>query len=447
MTVAALSNLSDTPNSKLSLIGGKIRGRYLVKDRIGAGTFGTVYKVVDLESSRLTDGYICRAMKVINVADPDLPRIPPPDYVNRQLYRAVREIYYHQLVSSHPNIITLHEYFLVADREEMFLIMDYCDGGDLATYIDERRNPLAGDDRRMREIILQICGAVDFIHSKGVFHKDLKPQNILISRDGRRIFLCDFGLSTDTQSNTGGGTKPYMSPGNESRPSFRARLLIQITEVSDKQGFYCPLRADAWTLGIIILNMFRLSPWEGATLHSRRFVKFMRGGDQLLRARPISPEADDLIRDILRFHPELRLSVPEISARVLQLRSFFDNPGIESTEEELQGLRHTYRPMLVRPDPIARRRKDLEYLRDLEGPTLTFNDMTGRLLHPRPLPQIHVSRSPENPPPRTYRPHCTPIPNIPPPVPICVPEEPSRRSNSRQWHFGNLKLSGGWYYP
>jgi len=98
----------------------------------------------------------------------------------------------------------------------MYLILDYCAGGDLKTYIIEGRNPFAGDDGRIREILLQICDAVDFMHSRGVFHKDLKPQNILISQDGRKVFLCDFGLASNIRSNTrGGGSTPYMSPGEE----------------------------------------------------------------------------------------------------------------------------------------------------------------------------------------------------------------------------------------
>jgi serine/threonine protein kinase len=195
-----------------------VRNRYFVESRIGGGTFGTVYKVVDLELSRRADGHICRAMKVVDVADPNPPRIPPPDYVNHRLGQAVHEIHYHRLLSSHPNIVTLHDHFFIANREQMFLIMDYCAGGDLKTYIIKERNPFAGDDKRMREIILQICGVVDFVHSKGVFHKDLKPQNILISQDGRKVFLCDFGLASDLRTNTrGGGSTPYMSPGEELR--------------------------------------------------------------------------------------------------------------------------------------------------------------------------------------------------------------------------------------
>jgi serine/threonine protein kinase len=200
--------------SRPSLIGQKLRGRYLVESRIGGGTFGSVYKVIDLESSLRVDGYVRRAMKVIDIADPNPPRIPPPNYINHRLTHAVREVYFHQLVSSHPSIITLHEWFLIDDREEVYLILDYCAGGDLRSYINKGRNPFTGDDRRMKRIVLQICDAIDFIHSKGIFHKDLKPQNILISRDGWNVFLCDFGLATDKRTDArGGGTTPYMSPG------------------------------------------------------------------------------------------------------------------------------------------------------------------------------------------------------------------------------------------
>jgi hypothetical protein len=194
--------------------------------------------------------------------------------------------------------------------------------------------------------------------------------------------------------------------------------------------------------------MLGVWPWDEATIISRDFLKFMLVDDHLRRARPISLEANNLIRDILRFHPELRLSVPEISARVLQLRSFFDDPWVTSTAAELQEMEYTYRGMLVRSDPIARRRKRLEGLRGLHK-TNAFNDLSGRLLLPQSLPRIHVSNSPDNPPPRpprTYRPYCAPVPDVPPPVTTCTPEEPTRR-RSKWWRLDNVKLTSGWYYP
>ena len=442
MTLAiAPSNRSvSTPGSKLSLIGRTVRDRYFVESRIGRGTFGTVYKVVDLELSGRVDGYIRRAMKVIDVADPNPPRIPPPNYVNHRLNQVVHEIHYHQLVSAHPNIVTLHEHFFIAKREEMFLILDYCAGGDLKSRITGGRNPFPGDDRRMKETILQICDAVDFIHSKGVFHKDLKPQNILVSRDGRKVFLCDFGLASDTNTNTrGGGSTSYMSPGDKFHFTSPVCPLTQVAELLNKTGFYCPQRADTWTLGVIILNMIGLWPWDRASTRSRRFRDFMLDEDQLLRARQISPEANNLVRDILRFHPELRLSVPEISARVLQLHSFFDHPCIKSTAVELWGMASTYQRMLTRRDPIAWRRKQLEDFRGLDE-TSAFNDLSGQLPFPSPPPKIHISNFPQNPPPRVDRPYRTPILGIP--VPVMTTPLKLADVNNRRQRMDSLQLWG-----
>jgi len=191
--------------------------------------------------------------------------------------------------------------------------------------------------------------------------------------------------------------------------------------------------------------MFGVWPWDGATISSRRFRKFMLGDDHLLRARPISSEANHLVRDILRFHSELRLSVPEISARVLQLHSFFKSPCTKPTTAELREMKSTHQRMFARLDPIARRRKELEYFRGLDGKS-AFNDFSGRLPLPQPPPVIHVFNSPENIPPRANRPHCAPISGIPPPVMIHPPEEPIRTSN-KWWRVDDLKLAGGWHNP
>ena len=190
--------------------------------------------------------------------------------------------------------------------------------------------------------------------------------------------------------------------------------------------------------------MLGLWPWDGATIRSRRFTRFMRHSNHLMQAGHISPEANNLIRDILRFHPELRLSIPEISARVLELHSFFDNPCIGSTTAELQGMEYAYKHMLTRVDPVAWRRKELERLRSLNG-TSTFNDLTSRLPLPWPQSRIRVSHSPENPPTQTHKPHCVPIPDVPPPVTMQVPEEPTR--SNKWWRLEKLKQTSSWYYP
>ena len=164
--------------------------------------------------------------------------------------------------------------------------------------------------------------------------------------------------------------------------------------------------------------MLGLSPWDNASVRSRRFRNFMLIDDYLLRALPISPQANVLIRDILRFHPEFRLSIPEISSRFLLLRSFFGHPRTMSTKAELREMESTYQYMLVRPDPIAQRRKVLENLRCMDR-TSAFNDLSGRLPSPQPpLRRIYVCCSPQHPLEGVV-PYCTSISGIPSPVTTC----------------------------
>lgn len=170
-----------------------------------------------------------------------------------------------------------------------------------------------------------------------------------------------------------------------------------------------------------MLNILGLSPWDDASVHSRRFRNFMLIDNYLLRSRTISQEANDLIRDTLRFHPQLRLSIPEISFRVLHIRSFFSNPRTRSSKLELRKMESTCKHMLVRLDLIAQRRKELEYTRRMDK-TSVFNDLNGRLPFQKPpfsLRRICVCNSPQDPH-GGVRPYCAPISGIPPPATICL---------------------------
>lgn len=145
----------------------------------------------------------------------------------------------------------------------------------------------------------------------------------------------------------------------------------------------------------------------------------MLSDDYILQARRISPEANDLIRDILRFHPELRLSIPEISSRVLRIRSFFNNPRIRFTKAELREMESTHRSMFMRLDPIARRRKELEYLRCMDK-TSAYNDLSGRLPSPHPpLRRIRARNSSLYPPGEVIR----SVSDIPSPERCIIPHE------------------------
>lgn len=181
------------PTSVTSLAGQSIdNGRLTLIKMIGAGGYGAIYHGID---TRTRTSY---AVKVLD---------------KRSNQRWSREAHLHLKVSSHPNVVTLHK-ILEDSSNLVYLVLDYCPGGDLNTMLMDTRI-FAGENELIKSVFLQIVGAVEHCHSKGVYHRDLKPENILCSKDGSRVFLADFGLASQSTSSTSfaTGTSQYMSPG------------------------------------------------------------------------------------------------------------------------------------------------------------------------------------------------------------------------------------------
>lgn len=101
------------------------------------------------------------------------------------------------------------------DESFVYIVLDLIRSGDLRKSIYERRAPYYGNDEIVRAVFGQIVDAVGYCHKKGVYHRDLKPDNILTSEDGKSIWLADFGLATVDKKckEIRTGTLPYLSPG------------------------------------------------------------------------------------------------------------------------------------------------------------------------------------------------------------------------------------------
>lgn len=109
---------------------------------------------------------------------------------------------------NHPHIVTVHEWD--TDSDEAFIIMEYVDGPSVADLIDSA-GPLGLDE--IAAIVEGVSSAVRFAHHNGVLHLDIKPENVLITRDGR-VKVTDFGVAALSTSSghqvTVGGTLGYM---------------------------------------------------------------------------------------------------------------------------------------------------------------------------------------------------------------------------------------------
>lgn len=123
-----------------------------------------------------------------------------------------REINLHYAASQHPNVATL--YNVIDDETCTYVVLEFCDEGDLFGMITDRQRYLSDDDL-IRRVFLQIVDAVEYCHANGIYHRDLKPENILCLDDGEKVMLADFGLATGERmsGDFGCGSTFYMSPG------------------------------------------------------------------------------------------------------------------------------------------------------------------------------------------------------------------------------------------
>ena len=189
-------------------------GRYQLVKLLGSGTYGVVYGAIDLTSRHSPISYSPRTPRkyAIKVLRKDTLK-------SNAAQRVRREVAAHRRMSDHPNIVSMHESF--EDKEFVYVILDYCPGGDLfGKIVDEKlyfRN-----DALAKSVFLQILDAVEACHQRDIYHRDLKPENILTSKDGSKIYLSDFGLASGSKVGVtfGCGSAYYMSPGELSAPHF-----------------------------------------------------------------------------------------------------------------------------------------------------------------------------------------------------------------------------------
>src|SRR5690606_8461845 len=173
---------------------------YEVGEEIGRGGMGIVYLARDTRLKRQA------AVKLL-----------PPELAFRSEIRTrfLREAETAAQLS-HPNIVPIYS---VDEREGLvYFIMGYIDGGNLAARLQERGSL---ESERARQILCEVSEALAYAHARGVVHRDIKPDNILLCADDGRAVVTDFGIAraiTDgadsrlTATGMAIGTPTYMSP-------------------------------------------------------------------------------------------------------------------------------------------------------------------------------------------------------------------------------------------
>lgn len=194
----------------------------------------------------------------------------------------------------HPNIINFRDYF--EDKESHYIVLDYIRGKDLLSFMQDRDfEPLS--ERAARSIFLQIIDAVEYCHERGVSHKDLKMENVMIDKQSR-VSVIDFGLCEFLE-------KEGMSNAYVGTPEYVAPEVLQFIP-------FDPYKADVFTMGAILWCLLTGTlPFD---LNAR--VELIKHG---MKPEPdfdvvtdLSDSAKDLLENMLEADPDLRFSLKQV---------------------------------------------------------------------------------------------------------------------------------------
>jgi serine/threonine protein kinase len=262
------------------LVGSLVLDRFLIERRIGSGGFGTVYEAWDGRLERPV------AVKAIDPGgDESCGR------VLREAQAAAR--------LNHPGIVTLYE--MGEEDGSALLVTELVDGATL----DQLSRDGELSDREIGEIGADLCEALDHAHSRAVVHRDIKPQNVLVTEDGEpRAKLMDFGVArlTDAAALTAPGdvvgTLAYMAP-------------------EQAEGREAGPEADVYSLGLMLYEC-----WSGENPH-RRATPAATARAIGTRARPLRRLRPDLPRELgdsldacLQARPSHRPSLEELGETI-----------------------------------------------------------------------------------------------------------------------------------
>ncbi|WP_136606388.1 Stk1 family PASTA domain-containing Ser/Thr kinase [Paenibacillus dokdonensis] len=255
------------------MIGHELGGRYEIIERIGGGGMALVYKAHDLLLGRNV------AVKVLR-----------QQFVHdEEFIRRFRREAQSAASLSHPNVVSIYD---VGQEDEVhYIVMEYVEGHNLNEIIKERA-PLQIDEAV--RIASQICDALDHAHQNQIIHRDIKPHNILIGRNGR-VKVTDFGIAravtstTITQTGSVIGSVHYFSPEHA-------------------KGVVTGEKSDLYSLGIVLYQMLTASlPFLGESPISVALKHLQEEFEEPREVNPLIPQSvENIILKSMRKNPQER---------------------------------------------------------------------------------------------------------------------------------------------
>ncbi|KAK7287140.1 hypothetical protein RIF29_00211 [Crotalaria pallida] len=299
VTVGAQQTETETETESISTTskkGAVLFGKYEVQRLLGVGASARVYHATNVDTGQSV------AVKVVNKN-----KVMKSGFATN----IEREITIMRRLHHHPHIVKLFE--VLASKTKIYFVMEFVSGGELFEEVPDG-GQLSED--LSRKYFRQLISAVRYCHSHGVFHRDLKLDNLLIDED-KNLKVTDFGLSAvkdptrpDRLLQTVCGTPAYVAP-----------------EILAKKG-YDGAKVDVWSCGIVLYALtagyLPFNDYNIAVLYR----KIYRG--QFRFPKWMSPDLKNLLSRMLDTNPKTRIKIDEI----------LQDTWFKTTEQELK------------PDPI-----------------------------------------------------------------------------------------------
>ncbi len=275
-------------------IGKLLDNRYEIIELIGSGGMANVYKARCHRLNRLV------AVKILR---DDLAQ-------DEELRRRFEDESQAVAMLSHPNIVAVYDVSRSSDIE--YIVMELIDGITLKQYMQKRNNKL--DWRESLHFITQIVKALGHAHSRNIIHRDIKPHNIMVLRDGS-VKVADFGIARLLNSN---------------HSTLTQEALGSVHYISPEQakGSHIDARSDLYSAGVVLYEMItgRL-PFEGDTPVS---VAIQHINSIPLAPREINPDIPEALEAItmkaMAHNPDQRYVTAD--AMLNDLEEFRKNPNV-----------------------------------------------------------------------------------------------------------------------
>lgn len=248
-------------------------GKYRLIKTIGKGNFAKVKLARHVPTDREV------AIKIIDKTQLN------PSSLNK-LFREVKIM----KVTDHPNIVKLFE--VIETEKTLYLVMEYASGGEVFDYLVAHGRM---KEKEARAKFRQIVSAVQYCHQKGIVHRDLKAENLLLDAD-LNIKIADFGFSNEftlgNKLDTFCGSPPYAAP-----------------ELFQGKKYDGP-EVDVWSLGVILYTLVSGSlPFDGQNLKELR-ERVLRGKYRI--PFYMSTDCESLLKKLLVLNPAKRASLEAI---------------------------------------------------------------------------------------------------------------------------------------